>query len=85
MVEGRFRNEIIFPPFINTIKKRRRSNKKLKIRARLKTFADSLSVLGRTMASSNRREEITIMILIKLRYTEYIPKDSGEKNRLRNG
>ena len=67
IVEGRFKNAIIFPPFINTIKKSRRSNKKLKISARLKTFADSLSVLGRTIASSNLREEITIMIPIKLR------------------
>jgi hypothetical protein len=65
-VEGRFRNVMILPPSIRTIKKRRRSKQKLKISDNPKTFADSLSVLGRTMASSYLREEITIMILIKL-------------------
>jgi hypothetical protein len=65
--DGRFRKVIIFPPVIMTNTKRRRSNMKLKISARLKTFADSLSVFGRTMASSYLREEITIIIPIRLR------------------
>jgi hypothetical protein len=47
--------------------KRKKLNKKLKISARLKTFADSLLVFGRTIASSNLREEITVIIPIRLR------------------
>jgi hypothetical protein len=65
-VDGRLRNVMILPPIIRTIKKSMRSKQKLKISDNPKTFADSLSVLGRTMASSYRREEITIMIPIKL-------------------
>jgi ABC-type transporter lipoprotein component MlaA len=76
---------MIFPPSISTIKKRSRSNKKLKISDKHNRFADSLSVFGRTIASSNLSEDITIIIPIKLTYTEYIPNDSGEKNLLRNG
>lgn len=64
---GRFRNRIIFSPFKRTAIKRRRLIRKLKMSARLKTFADSLSVFGRTIASSNLREEMTVIIPIRLK------------------
>jgi hypothetical protein len=43
---------------------------KLKMSDRASRFADSLSVLGKTIASSYRKEDITIMIPIRLKYTE---------------
>jgi hypothetical protein len=64
---GRFRNSIILSPNKITIKKRKRLNKKLKISARLNTFTESLSFFGRTIASSNLNEEITVTILIRLK------------------
>ncbi len=84
-VEGRLRNKMIFSPFNITTVKRRELNIRLKISERLNTLTDSLSVLGSTIALSYLRDEITIIIPIRLRYTEYIPKDSGEKNRRRKG
>jgi len=64
---GRFRNLMIFPPIATTNKKRIRLIEKLNINDRPNMFADSLSVLGKTIASSYRREDITIMIPIRLR------------------
>jgi len=53
-------------------------NKKFNNKARKKTLAASLSFLGNMMASSYLNDEIIINIPIKLRYTAYAPKISGE-------
>jgi hypothetical protein len=66
-VDGRFRNEMIFAPLRMTIKKSRRLKLKLKISDSPRTLDDSLSVFGRTIASSNLRDEMTTIIPIRLR------------------
>jgi hypothetical protein len=65
--DGRFKNLIMLPPIIKTNKKRRRLKEKLNISESPNRFADSLSVLGKTIASSYRSEDMTTMIPIRLR------------------
>jgi hypothetical protein len=49
-----------------TIRKSRALKQKLKIMDNPNTFADSLSVFGKTIASSYLNEDITIIIPIRL-------------------
>ena len=53
-------------------------NKKFNDKARKKTLAAVLSFFGNIIASSYLNDEIIISIPIKLRYTAYAPKISGE-------
>ena len=82
---GRLRKEMIFPPNKKTEKNIMRLKNKLIIRDRPRRFTDSLSDFGSTIASSYLNEDNIIIIPTKLRYTEYIPNDSGEKNLLSIG
>jgi hypothetical protein len=83
--EGRLRKEVIFPPRRYTRINMIRLTAKFIINESPTRFIDSLSDFGSTMASSYLKEEITIMIPTRLRYTEKIPNDSGEKSLLRTG
>jgi hypothetical protein len=83
--DGRLRKEIILPPNRYTRINMIRLTVKFRISERPTRFIDSLSDLGSTIASSYLKEEITIMIPTRLRYTEKIPNDSGEKSLLSTG
>jgi len=83
--DGRFRKTMIFLPRRSTNMNMKRLKTKLIITDRPTRLIDSLSDFGKTIASSNLKDDITIIIPTRLRYTEYIPKDSGENNLLRIG
>jgi hypothetical protein len=80
-----FNMAIIFLPQIRMTRKMIRFIIKLEISDRKSRLADSLSVFGRTIASSYLKVVKTVRIPIILRYTSNVPKVSGEKMRARIG
>jgi adenine-specific DNA glycosylase len=65
--DGRLRKEIIFPPNKKTRENIKRLMTKLIINERPTRFIDSLSDFGSTIASSYRKEEITMIIPTRLK------------------
>ena len=69
-LEGILKRIVIFLPQIRKTTNNKKQILMLAKNARVKTLIDSLSLLGRTMASSNLSDDITAIIPIILRYTE---------------